>query len=209
MQRLGAICGIAGPGGFLVLYGVAISGDTSYVFFEDWLSDLGIGEAAWAFNMAVIVAGVLTFPFFLLGIRPAIGSGIVAQLAVAMALVSAVLLILVGIYTEDYVLEHGIVSVGFFMSTLVALGLLSFVLHREDPLGKEATLLTEMTFTVEVILTLMGFNPQTETVSVLSIVTWLIVLASILLWRSTHPPTPLNIIPAIPNQEPEIEEVGR
>jgi hypothetical membrane protein len=173
---------------FLVLYAVAMAGDPEYTFFRNYLSDLGVGRAAWAFNSAVIVAGSLTYPFVLLGLRPSLGSGILVNLGSTMALVGATFLILVGVLTEDYDPEHYIVSVGFFTSMLVALGLLSWALHMSNALGRLATHLTEGVFVLGIILMAFGFIPETETIAVLSIVVWALAIAVILL-REPAPTT--------------------
>ena len=188
LRRAGAACGIAGPVAFLVLYSVAMAGDAEYTFFRNYLSDLGVGEAAWAFNSAAIVAGALTYPFVLLGLRPAMGPGILVDLGSTMAVVGATFLILVGVFTEDYDPEHYIVSVGFFVSMEVALGLLSWSLHMSKALGRLATHLTEGTFVLGIVLMAFGFIPETETIAVLAIVAWALAIAVILL-REPAPTT--------------------
>jgi hypothetical protein len=67
-RRFGEWTGVAGPLAFLVLYTLAATGDPEYVFFDNYLSDLGVGSKAAFFNAAVIIAGGLTVPFALLGI---------------------------------------------------------------------------------------------------------------------------------------------
>lgn len=181
LRRAGEACGIAGPVAFLALYAIAMAGDPEYTFFRNYLSDLGVGRAAWAFNSAVIIAGALTFPFVLLGLRPALGSGILVDLGSTMALGGATFLILVGVFTEDFDPEHYIVSVGFFTSMLVALGLLSWSLHMSNALGRPATHITEGAFALGVVLMAFGFIPETETVAVLAIVAWALAMAVILL----------------------------
>jgi hypothetical membrane protein len=182
-HRVGALCGIAGPMAFLVLYIVAMAGDPEYTFFENYLSDLGVGDAAWAFNSGVIIAGVLAFPFALLGIRPALNEGIPTTGAIVAILVGAAFLILVGIFTEDYSPTHYYVTIGFFMSMLVALGFFSWSLHSSEPLGKGAEVITDASFALGLVLAIFGFNPITETIAVPNIVVWATAIASILLLR--------------------------
>ncbi len=188
-RRIGAICGLVAPISFLVLYGIAVANDPYYTFFENYLSDLGVGPAAWAFNSAVILAGALTIPFAILAIRPALGKGVPSTLAVVFTVVGAIFLILVGILTEDYGDAHKFVSVGFFMSMLVALSFYSWTLRSSHAFGEPVTWLTWGVFALGVILTVMGFDPRTETVSVLSIVLWGLVVAVALLWREPESPS--------------------
>ena len=174
----------------MVLYVFAMANDHEYTFFENWLSDLGVGAAAWAFNSAVIIAGCLTIPFAILAIRPVLGGGIIVDLAVGFTLGGAVFLILVGIYTEDYEDLHSIVSVGFFLSMQIALLFYSLSLYRAPVLGKDITWFTVAVFALGAVLIAMGFDPQTETVAVLAIVLWGLVVAAAIMWR--EPGTPIS-----------------
>ena len=176
-QRVGVGCGVVAPLGFLCLYMVAIAGDPGYTFFTNYLSDLGVGPAAWAFNSAVILAGSLTVPFALLAVWPRLGGGIAAGIAVALTIVGGVFLVLIGVFTEDSGDTHYIVSVGFFLSMETALLFYSWTLHFSHALGREVTGLTQAAFGLGAVLIALGFNPQTETVAVLSLVVWGLVVA--------------------------------
>ncbi len=189
LERLGLLCGIAGPAVFLVLYSVAMAGDPDYVFFNNYLSDLGVGEAAWAFNSAVIMAGLLCIPFILLGIRPNLDGGVMATLGVAAGTVGCVFLILVGVFTEDYDPTHYIVAIGFFASMLAALGFMSWSLHFTRPKTKVVTEVTQSAFAIDVIVAVFGFNPRTETVAVLLIIVWAVSLAVLFLRQEGDAPT--------------------
>ena len=173
----------------MALYAYAVANDPDYIFFENYLSDLGIGTAAWAFNSAVIIAGSLTFAFAILALRPVLEGGIIADLAVGFTLVGAVFLILVGVYTEDYEEQHSMVAMGFFMSMQVAFLFYSLSMYRAPVLGKEVTWFTMGIFALGIVLMAMGFNPRTETVSVLSIVLWGLVVAAAIMW--SEPKTPI------------------
>ena len=189
LGRVGAVAGIAGPAAFMVLYTIAAFGDPEYVFFENYLSDLGVGSRAPFFNAAVIIAGGLTIPFVLLAMRPALDGGIAANAAVAMTVVAAVFLMLVGVFTEDYEGTHYTVSVGFFVSMLLALVCYSWTLHFSNAMGRTFTEVTRTCTAIGIILFIFGFNPQTETVAVLLIVVWGLAAAVTLLWRGTDADT--------------------
>lgn len=176
-RKLGVLSGMVGPLVFMALYSVAAFGDPDYVFFENYLSDLGVGSMAPFFNAAVIIAGGLTIPFALLAIRPALDGGIAASAAIVLTVVAAVFLMLVGVFTEDFEGTHYVVSVGFFMSMLAALLCYSFTLHYSHALGRPMTELTRAVTAVGIILVVFGFNPRTETVAVLAIVVWGLVVA--------------------------------
>jgi hypothetical membrane protein len=188
-ERLGVYCGIAGPSFFLIMYGVAMAFDPGYVFFRHYLSDLGVGPAAPAFNGAVIVAGGLAVPFAVWALRPALGEGTAATAGVTMTVVAGAFLVLIGVITEDHEGPHFIVTMGFFWSMLVALVFYSWTLHLSNVLGKPITFLTQAITTMDIVLVLVGFDPQTETVAVLIIVVWTLAVAITLFRRGANADT--------------------
>ena len=171
-ERLGVYCGLAAPLVFLALYSIALVGDPEYVFFENYLSDLGVGRMAWAFNSAVIIAGGLMIPFALLAVRPALRGGILAELAVGLTVMAAAFLILVGVFTEDYEGTHYIVSMGFFISFLAALFFYSAKFAFSDEFGLGISIFTYVAFATGCLLAALGFDPRTETIAVLLIIAW-------------------------------------
>ena len=171
-ERLGVYCGLAAPLVFLALYCIAMVGDPEYVFFKNYLSDLGVGSMAWAFNSAVIIAGALMIPFALLAVRPALRGGIVAELAVVLTVIAAMFLILVGVFTEDYEGTHYTVSMGFFMSFLAALFFYSMKFAFSDGFGLGISIFTYVAFATGCLLSALGFDPRTETIAVLLIIAW-------------------------------------
>jgi len=183
VELAGAACGIAAPLWFLALYATAMRLDPGYVFYLNYLSDLGVSPGAWAFNSAVIGAGALTIAFAILGLLPALGRKWPALGGVGMLAVGGAFLMCVGVFTEDAGDAHKIVSVGFFMSVLVALLLLAVTLWRTGALGRLASFITTATLALGALMLLWGFNPQTETVAVLAEVAWGLSIATIRTWR--------------------------
>jgi hypothetical membrane protein len=179
LEPVGVACGVVAPFWFLSLYLTAMRMDHQYVFYRDYLSDLGVGRGDLAFNAAVIGAGLLTVAFALLGLLPAMGRRWPALGGVGMLAVGGSFLVCVGIFTEDAGKAHYVVSVGFFMSVLVALLLLSVTLWRTRALGRVAAWVTTATLTLGALMLLWGFDPQTETVAVLAEVVWGLSLAAI------------------------------
>jgi len=178
-ELAGAACGIAAPLWFLSLYATAMGLDPGYAFFSNYLSDLGVGPGAWAFNSAVIGAGALTAAFAILGLLPALGRTLLARGGAGMLAVGGAFLMCVGIFTEDAGDAHKIVSIGFFVSVLVALLLLAALLWRTGALGRLAAGVTTATLALGALMVLWGFNPQTETVAVLAEVAWGLYIAAI------------------------------
>ena len=195
VRTFGAASGLIAAAAFLVLYTVAMSIDPEYTFYENYLSDLGVGEGAWAFNSAVMVAGTLMAVFALAGIGPAVRAGlagweggalraVLAWAGPVLLAVGGVFLVLVGVYTEDAGDVHGTVSVAFFMSTYLGLVALVPALRRSWALGVSGLFSTIVTVAIGTVLLPMGFNPRTETVAVLIEVAWGITASGILLMRA-------------------------
>jgi hypothetical membrane protein len=147
-RKLTPALGLLAVAWFLAMYSVAMSLDSVYVFGENYLSDLGVGEGAWAFNSGVIGAGVL----FIL-------------------------------FTEDAGDLHGIVSYGFFLTMLVALGVLTWSLMTSKALGRSGAYTTLAVFIFGIALLPMGGDPLSETLAVLGMVGWGALLSALLLLK--------------------------
>jgi len=182
VKAIGLGSGLLSAAVFLFLYSVAAFSDPDYVFYEDYLSDLGVGPAAWAFNSAVMIAGVLMVVFSLLGLRGVLGSSCIDRASVALLSGAGALLFFIGVFTEDAGDVHLFFSLAFFLTLLIALGSLSVALYKANPLGTGGTAFTLVTFLFGVSIALsMGANPRSETLAVLAAVAWGTVMSSGLL----------------------------
>ena len=114
MLRLAGVCGILGS----ILPLVVVLSATFLSSWFSWntnaLSEMGVGEQAALFNSAVLIGGALNF-LFALGLRNNLDEGKLTQAGVVSIMVSSVSLALVGIFTIDYLLLHGIAAFGYFM----------------------------------------------------------------------------------------------
>jgi len=175
------MCGLLAVSVFVILYSVAMHLDTEYVFMENYLSDLGVREGAWAFNSGVIIAGALFILMDLLAVAPALGKGKTQSASVVLLVVAAAFLVSVGIFTEDAGDLHGFVSYGFFLCMLVALGVLAFALHISPSFGRPAVYITLAVFVFGLALIPFGGTPEVETLAVLGILTWGAIMSLMLL----------------------------
>ncbi|HEX7392387.1 MAG TPA: DUF998 domain-containing protein [Thermoplasmata archaeon] len=182
-RKLTPALGLLAVAWFLAMYSVAMSLDSVYVFGENYLSDLGVGEGAWAFNSGVIGAGVLFILFGRSAVAPALGRGRVQKVAVSLLVLAAAFLVCVGIFTEDAGDLHGIVSYGFFLTMLVALGVLTWSLMTSKALGRSGAYTTLAVFIFGIALLPMGGDPLSETLAVLGMVGWGALLSALLLLK--------------------------
>jgi hypothetical membrane protein len=184
-RKVGAACGLVACASFVGLYSVAMSLDSEYVFGKNYLSDLGVREGAWAFNSGLILAGILFLVFDLLGVRPVLGKRLLDRAAVAMLVIGAAFLMLIGIFTEDAGDIHGFVSYGFFLSMLVALGLTTECMYRSRYLGRLGYVVPLVIFLLGISLLPMSGNPLSETIAVLGILSWGLVTSIALLVKES------------------------
>jgi len=170
--KAGIVCGLLGLAVFLVLYAIAVSLDGNYVFFENYLSDLGVGHGAWAFNSALVITGIMLVLFAAFGIGAVMGCSLSARAGKALLALSGVLLVGVGVFTEDFDPEHYIFSVSYFLTFLVALLTISASLYQTRVLGNFGLIVSATACAVGILLIPMGGDPESETVAVLTMIVW-------------------------------------
>lgn len=182
-QKAAVLCGLGAVAAFLVLYMIAMSLDSTYVFGRNYLSDLGVSDGAWAFNTSLVLTGLLLIPFSVLGLGPALGDTKWALISKIVLTIAALFLVSVGVFTEDAGDIHGVVSYGFFLTMLVAFVFVTKALYKSKYLGKSGYGFTLLVLVFGLILLPMGGDPLSETVAVLGIIVWGLVMGSILLLK--------------------------
>ncbi len=81
------------------------------------LGELGISELAWMFNIGLFTAGILFIPF-MIGLGLYINT-IISKIAAVVGVYSAVSVALVGVYPMNYLYEHSVTAISFFLSGMV------------------------------------------------------------------------------------------
>lgn len=81
------------------------------------LGELGVSELAWMFNIGLFLAGILYIPF-MIGLGLYIDN-IVSKIAAVGGVYSAVSVALVGVYPMNYMYEHSVTAISFFLSGMV------------------------------------------------------------------------------------------
>ena len=182
--RFGAACVLLAVVVFSVLYVIAASQDPDYEFLENYLSDLGVGPAGWAFNSALMLSGALILIFAYAGLRPLLGVIFVSKAGSTMLAAAGVFLVNVGIFTEDYGDIHLAFSLAFFLTLLAALGFLAYALHVTKALGLTGTAASVSAFVFGLLLLVMGIGPLAETLAVLTALGWGSVVGILMLLRA-------------------------
>jgi len=164
--------GVIAPSLFLALYSVAMASDPDYTFGKNYLSDLGVGPGAWAFNSALVITGFLLVLFSFMGVRPLLDGLSISKLAIAFLAIDGMLLACIGIFTEDFDPEHYIFSVAFFLTFLLTLVLMTMALWKTKALGTFGYAFSAVIVVFGFILLPMGGDPFSETAAVFSIIVW-------------------------------------
>lgn len=81
------------------------------------LGELGVSELAWMFNIGLFLTGILFIPF-MIGLGLYIDT-IISKIAAAGGVYSAISVALVGVYPMNYIVEHSITAISFFLSGMV------------------------------------------------------------------------------------------
>jgi len=119
LRLVAGLCGVIVPVFTIGLILTAIALSPWFSWQDDALSDLGVSPAALVFNTALIVGGLLNVGLAL-GVGQWAGPGWLSRLGSVILLVAAVLLSLIGVFTEDIRLVHRTVAAGYFLLTPVS-----------------------------------------------------------------------------------------
>jgi hypothetical membrane protein len=95
--------------------------EKTFSWNKDALSDIGVSSLGWLFNSALIAGGLLIL-LFAVGLKMYIGKTRWLKVGVFLIIVSSVSLALVGVFTENYSIIHGLVALGYLL--LAPLGLI-------------------------------------------------------------------------------------
>jgi hypothetical membrane protein len=171
-------CAPLGCIAFVTLYIVAAFEDSGYVLFESYLSDLGVGPGAWAFNSGAVLSGSLLAAFAAGGSSSYLGINRLMKVAAALLAVSGMFLAGVGIFTENAGDAHLLVSYGFFVTAFMSFGLFAaarFLVKRS--LADAFLLVNAFSFAIGLmVVVLFGPDPMAETIAVFSLLAWGVII---------------------------------
>src|SRR3990172_349550 len=187
LVRVGPWCGLVAAFSFLAFFLTATLLDPMWRMGGMWLSDLGVRQAAWAFNTGCVLAGLLIIPFAL-SAPHLFHRGPLTWAGAAFFMHAGVFLVGVGVFTEHFGVIHGIVSFGFFGSLLLGWILMPLPMHRTPAFGGYGGFLNLGALGVT-FGSMALFNAFTvEAVVVLVAVYWGIITAGLLLPRGAGTP---------------------
>ena len=122
-QKLICIAGISGiiastlP---LIMIFASTMLEKSFSWNKNALSDIGVSQTAWLFNIALIIGGLLNL-LFAFGLRNYLGKIRWLKIGVSLLIVSSISLLLVGVFTENYSIIHALVALGYLLLAPVAI----------------------------------------------------------------------------------------
>ena len=123
VQKLIRIAGISGiiastlP--LIVIFASTVL-EKSFSWNKNALSDIGVSQTAWLFNIALIIGGLLNL-LFAFGLRNYLGKIRWLKIGVSLLIVSSISLALVGVFTENYSIIHALVALGYLLLAPVAI----------------------------------------------------------------------------------------
>jgi hypothetical membrane protein len=97
---------------FMILASTVL--EKTFSWNKDALSDIGVSSLGWLFNSALIAGGLLIL-LFAVGLKMYLGKARWLKVGVFLIIVSSVSLALVGVFTENYSIIHGLVALGFLL----------------------------------------------------------------------------------------------
>jgi hypothetical membrane protein len=182
-QRIGAAFGIAAP---ILAFTCILGAIVSYPAFS-WtinaLSDLGVisGITGMLFNFGLCAGGVLGFIFAVFGLYHYLGKSAVGKIGAGVFGFAALALFCIGVFNEGFVPTHYLVSVLFFVSSPIALFILTcaFWLSGRRGLAVFSVLVGVVAALPWILFFTLNYVPNVavpETVSGLAVGLWAVVL---------------------------------
>jgi hypothetical membrane protein len=128
--RLGASCGIVAPILAFTCIAVAIASYIPFNWANNALSDLGVisGLTGAVFNFGLIACGLLTFIFAVFGLFNYFKS-LVGKAGSILFAATAIALIAIGIFNENFSPTHYFASVAFFALGPISLVTITYAAH--------------------------------------------------------------------------------
>ena len=119
--RIAGLSGIIGSTLPLIMIFASTVLEKTFSWNKDALSDIGVNSLGWLFNSALIAGGLLIL-LFTVGLKKYLGKTRWLKVGVFLIIASSISLALVGVFTENCSIIHGLVALGYLL--LAPLGLI-------------------------------------------------------------------------------------
>lgn len=153
--RFARISGIIGSILPLILIFTATILEKTFSWNRNALSDIGVSQTAWLFNSTLIVSGLLNL-LFSLGLRSYLGKNRRLKIGTSLVITGNVCLALVGVLTEDYIIPHSIVALGFLLLTPIGIIYIGST-EKGNQFGKVSLILGIIALLALVVLPLIAY----------------------------------------------------
>ena len=147
--RIAGISGIIASTLPLIVIFASTMLEKSFSWNKNALSDIGVSQTAWLFNIALIIGGLLNL-LFAFGLRNYLGKIRWLKIGVSLLIVSSISLALVGVFTENYSIIHALVALGYLLLAPVAIICIGQEV-KSKKFGKAS-----LTFGIIALLTIFG-----------------------------------------------------
>jgi hypothetical membrane protein len=147
--RIAGISGIIASTLPLIMIFASTMLEKSFSWNKNALSDIGVSQTAWLFNIALIIGGLLNL-LFAFGLRNYLGKIRWLKIGVSLLIVSSISLALVGVFTENYSIIHALVALGYLLLAPVAIICIGQEV-KSKKFGKAS-----LTFGIIALLTIFG-----------------------------------------------------
>lgn len=164
------------------LFGVlALLLTPSYIFFEDMVSELGVGQGGIFFNLGLIFSGIIAIPFFISLGRILNYDGVNGKLrksAIIFSIISCISMSLIGCFpaTPDNIFIgflHGTVTFISWVSGLIFVMLFSIIFIKTSQFSKFQAYMGGFV-AVFFILVLCTWLPITEYAIITAVIIWVV-----------------------------------
>jgi hypothetical membrane protein len=194
-SKVGIVSGFSAPVVAIGCILLSIATYPPFSWINNALSDLGVvpGMTQWLFNGGLCVAGGLILIFTIFDLHNYAGKSWAGKTGTGTFALSAITLILIGIFNESFVPAHYIVSVTFFILVPTALFILTYNFyqhHQYRIAGFTATIaiIAALPWILQLTIAYVPNVAIPEIVSALAVSAWTIGLSTKIL-KTTQPQT--------------------
>lgn len=184
-RKIGAAAGFLGPVVSYIFIFSAIASYPSFSWTNNALSDLGIvpGLTSVLFTIGLLSGGVLALLFTVLGLYRFVRKNSLGKVGSGFFAVANTALVCIGIFNENYFIAHVVFSVLFFVSTPIALFVLTAAFNKKGnhnlmALSVATGVVAAAPWILRIAVAYVSNVAIPETISGLAVSLWIVVLSA-------------------------------